>query len=188
LIGSAFPILVHSLLQSFVTGSPLPVELYPEALAYEGSYWATQVGQYRETIPRSLFLVELLLGPQGWLTVTPVLVFAPMGLAITIAARKDGLRSGAVVVAVVTLLLLAYSFGVRHLLPITPLVFFFAAAGLERLRHIVWSLAFIALMLFGAVYSIPGMQDPWSRIERRDDLPLRLAQRFVLYPKSSYNR
>ncbi len=200
-IGSIVPMLGHSILQSLVTGTPLPVEMYPEALAYEGSYWATQIGQYRETIPRSLFLVELLVGPQGWLTVTPVLIFAPMGFAIAIATHKEGLRSGAVVVGVVTLVLLAYysfgvrrtdysgqSFGVRHLLPITPLVFFFTAAGLERLRRNAWKLVFVTLMLIGVAYSVPGMKDPWSRIERRDDLSLRLAQRFVLYPHTSYQR
>ncbi|WP_152050165.1 hypothetical protein [Tautonia marina] len=201
LIGSAFPILVHSLLQSFVTGSPLPVEMYPEALAYEGSYWVTEIGTYRETIPRSWFLVELIVGPQGWLTVTPVLFFAPIGMALAMVFRRDALRSGAILVASVTAVLLAYysfgvrrtdysgqSFGVRHLLPITPLVFLFAAAALERLRHVAWRIVFVVFMLFGSIYAVSGMNDPWSRIERRDDLPLRLAQRLVLYPHSSYHR
>ncbi|MEW4567899.1 hypothetical protein AB1L88_08540 [Tautonia sp. JC769] len=201
LIGSALPILSHTLLQSFVTGTPLPVEMYPEALAYEGSYWATEVGTYRETIPRSWFLVELIAGPQGWLTVTPVLVFAPVGMALTMLFRRDALRAGAIVVATVSGVLLTYysfgvrrtdysgqSFGVRHLLPITPIVFLFAVAALERLRHVAWRMVFVLLMLLGSVYAIAGMNDPWRRIERRDDLSLRLAQRFVLYRHSSYHR
>jgi hypothetical protein len=187
--------------QSFVTGTPLPVEMYPEALAYEGSYWATEVGIYKETIPRSLFLVELLVGPQGWLTVTPVLVFAPIGLGLTMLRRRDALQSGAIVVAAVTAILLGYycfgvrrtdysgqSFGVRHLLPVSPLVFAFAVAALQWLRLGIWRLIFLALMLVGGVYAFEGMEDPWSRIERRSDLPLRVVGKFVLYPRSSYDR
>jgi hypothetical protein len=145
--------------------------------------------------------VELIVGPQGWLTVTPVLVFAPIGMALAMIARRDALRSGAILVASVSAVLLAYysfgvrrtdysgqSFGVRHLLPITPLVFLFAVAPLERLRHVAWRIVFVLLMTFGSVYAIAGMKDPWSRIERREELPLRLAQRLVLYPYSSYHR
>src|SRR5690606_3689068 len=129
------------------------------------------------------------------------LLFAPIGLMLAILGRRDALRSGAIVVATVSAVLLAYysfgvrrtdysgpSFGVRPLLPITPTVFAYAVASLERLRLGAWRLVFIAMMLVGAVYAISGMKDPWSRIERRDDLPLRIAQRFVIYPQSSYDR
>jgi hypothetical protein len=201
LLGSALPLGLHCVAQSLVTGTPLPVEMYPEALAYEGSYWATEVGTYKETIPRSLFLVELLVGPQGWLTVTPVLVFAPVGIGLTMLRRRDAFRSGAIVVAAVTVALVGYysfgvrrtdysgqSFGIRHLLPVAPLAFAFAVAALQWLRLGIWRIVFLALMLVGGVYAFEGMEDPWSRIERRSDLPLRVVGRFVLYPKSSYNR
>lgn len=200
-IGSAPPLLLHCVLQSIVTGSPLPVEMYPEALSYEGSYWATEVGTYQETIPRWLFLIELLFGPQGWLTVTPVLAFAPVGIVLTMAMRRDAMRSGAIVVAAVSLVLLGYysfgvrrtdysgqSFGVRHFLPISPLVFAYAAASLQWLRLGIWRVGFVTLMLIGAIYAVEGMEDPWSRVERRTDLPLRVVGRFVLYPWSSYDR
>ncbi|RUL88458.1 hypothetical protein [Tautonia sociabilis] len=201
LAGSAPPILAHCVLQSMVTGSPLPVELYPEALAYDGSYWSTEIGTFKESIPRSLFLVELLVGPQGWLTVTPVLIFSPVGLAWAMWGRTGAIRSGAIVSAIVSVVLLGYysfgvrrtdysgqSFGVRHLLPITPILFTYAVAALERLRMRVWRGIFVALMLIGGVYAFEGMEDPWSRIERRDDLPLRIVRKLVVYPHSSYAR
>ncbi|QDV33624.1 hypothetical protein [Tautonia plasticadhaerens] len=200
-IGSASPLLLHCVLQSLVTGSPLPVEMYPESLSYEGSYWATEIGTYEETIPRGEFLVELLVGPQGWLTVTPILAFSPIGVALTMLRRRDAMRAGAIVVAVVTVVLLGYysfgvrrtdysgqSFGVRHLLPISPLAFAYAAASLQWLRLGIWRIVFVASMLIGGVYAVEGMEDPWSRIERRSDLPLRVVGRFVLYPWSSYRR
>lgn len=201
LAGSAPMIILHCVLQSVVTGTPLPVEMYPEALAFEGSYWATEDGTNQETIPRIVFLVELLLGPQGWLTVTPVLFFLPIGLGAAILYRRDSLRGGAMLVLSVAFILLVYysvlvrrtdysgqSFGIRHLLPITPLVLFYAATALEILRAKVWRIAFVGLMFVGLLYSLSGVNNPWSRIENRKDPSIRLVQRFVIYPYSSYNR
>ena len=201
LLGSAAPLLVHAALQSRVSGTPLPVEMYPDAFDYEGSYWTTRGGTFRDERGRGWFLLELLAGPQGWFTVTPVLLFAIPGLGRAIRSGNGLLKPGALIVVGTVAVLLAYysygvrrtdfagqSFGVRHLLPITPLVFFYAAASLERLRHGAWRLLFFGLLAFGAVYAWSGMADPWSRIERREDLPLRIAQRFVLYPFSSYDR
>ena len=92
LVGAVPPLLLHSALQSMITGTPMPAEMYPEAFQYPGSYWATSAGVWKETIPRWQFGLELLLGPQGWLTITPVLVFGAFGLASVLA--RPGTRSG----------------------------------------------------------------------------------------------
>ena len=201
LAGSSGPLLLHCVLQSLVTGTPLPVEMYPEALGFEGSYWESREGTFVEGVPRAWFLVELLIGPQGWLTMTPALIFAPVGIVAGIARRRDAIRPGAIVVGAVAAALLIYysfgvrrtdfaglSFGVRHLLPITPLVFFYAIAALERLRSGAWRIVFGALVLIGVAYGTLGMLDPWSRAERRPEVPMRFLQQFVLYPFTSYDR
>jgi hypothetical protein len=201
LVGAGGPLLLHAVLQAQVTGTPLPVEMYPEAIAYPGSYWATEAGRWTETMPRWRFGLELLVGPQGWLTVTPALGFGVLGLILVGADRTDPLRPAAGVVAGVVIVLWLYytwgvrrtdfsgqSFGTRHLLPITPLGYAFAVIALDRLRSRLAAVVFAVLFGVGTVYAVAGMQDPWSRIERRPDVALRVLQRFVLYPRSSYAR
>ena len=80
LAGSSGPLLFHAWLQSQVTGTPLPVEMYPGAFDYPGSFWLTPDGTFHEYGPRICFGLELLLGPPGWLTLTPVLGFGLAGL------------------------------------------------------------------------------------------------------------
>lgn len=201
--GASVPLLVHAWLQSQVTGSPLPVEMYPEAFDYPGSYWSSGQGVWKETGPRWRFGLELLLGPQGWITVTPVLAFAVVGLVRTILRPGDPLRPAAGAVGGMLVVLLAYyvwgvrrtdyagqSFGVRHLLAIAPACYVFAVASVARSRcRLAWSV-FLVFMAVGSVYAVEGLRDPWSRVETRSptDPALRTLQRFVLYPRSSYRR
>lgn len=199
LAGSAGPILLHAWLQSMVTGSPLPVEMYPRAFQYPGSYWASPEGIWREDGPRFWFGIELLVGPQGWLTVTPALIFGLIGIGLAISRPDDPLRPAAWAVGGSVVALVAYytwgvrrldfagsSFGTRHLLPLTPAVFAFAAVALGRIRGWAAPLAFALLMGVGAVYAVAGVKDPWTRIEhrRRDEPTLRALGRFVPYPYS----
>ncbi|CAN5883064.1 hypothetical protein BH23PLA1_BH23PLA1_17580 [soil metagenome] len=200
LAGSAGPILLHCGLQSLVTGSPLPVEMYPEALAYDGSYWASKDGAPPE-VARWRFGLEFLFGPQGWLTVTPALTFAPIGLALALGRGPGPLRAGALTVLIAIGALLVYyvfgvrrvdfagqSYGTRHLLAITPLAFFLTLIALERLRSRLVGLIFAVSLAVSTVYAWKGMEQPWSRIEHREDRTLEVLQRFVIYPHTSYDR
>ena len=198
-LGAAGPLALHAWLQSLVTGSPLPVEMYPEAFHYPGSYWLTDEGTFREYGTRAGFALELLVGPAGWLTLTPALLFGLLGLGLTIARRGDPARPIALVVGGSLAVLVGYyawgvrrtdfggqSFGVRHLLAITPAVYFFAAVALAKLRGRVAPALFVVLMGVGVFYAVEGVRDPWSRVEEREeeDPAIRAAQRFVAYPYS----
>ena len=123
---------------------------------------------------------ELLLGPQGWLTVTPVLAFGLVGLGLVLARPGDPRRPIAGVVAGALVVLVAYytwgvrnlnfaggSFGTRHLLAMSPALYVFAVVALDRLRGWVAPSVFVAFAAVGFVYAIAGMKDPWSRIEKR---------------------
>jgi hypothetical protein len=80
------------------------------------------------------------------------------------------------------------SFGTRHMLAITPLVFAFGAVAVARVgRWWAWCLL-ILLMIVGAGYAQAGMRDPWGRIERRDDAGLKLLKRMTPYPYTTYAR
>ncbi len=198
-VGLAGPLLLHCWLQSLVTGTPLPVEMYPAAFDYPGSFWLTPAAKFEEYGPRSLFAIELLLGPPGWLTLTPVLVFGLIDLVRLLARRTDPLRPLAAVVVGSLVVLVIYhawivrrtdfagqSFGTRHLLAITPVVYFFAIDAFGRLRGVVGRTLFWLCVLVGIFYAYHGSKDPWARIEERElkEPTLKIAQRFVVYPWS----
>lgn len=201
LVGTVVPLVGHAAFQASITGSPLPAELTPEVFAYEGSYWNSPEGRWVEPGPRWQFGLELLLGPQGWLTVTPALLVGLLALARIGARPGDPLRPAALVAGAVTAALILYyvwgvrrtdfagqSFGTRHLLAVSPLVYGFAVVGLARIgRAWSWGL-FGLLLLIGAVYAAAGFRDPWSRVERRNDPALQWVGRLTLYPWTSYRR
>lgn len=201
LAGAAGPLLIHGVLQTLVSGSPLPVEMTPELFAYPGSYWTTEAGKWREPGPRWRIGLELLFGPQGWVTVTPALAIGLVGMARIAARKGDPLGPMARAVGGTIVVVLAYyiwgvrrtdfaglSFGTRHLLPITPAVFLFAVIGLGRFGSRLAWIGLVLLLLVGMVYAWAGMRDPWSRVERRDDSGLAVVKPFTLYPWSSYRR
>ena len=179
-LGAIGPLGLHVALQSAVTGSPLPAEMYPAAFEYPGSYWTTPEGIFRETGPRWRFGLDLLVGRQGAFTVFPVLWFGLLGFGGAMVGRRAE-RPAAVLIAGSLAILIGYyvwgvrrtdfagaSFGVRHLLAIEPLAYLFAIVGVTR-----WRPRWVAVGLFGlavsvgGVYAVAGMRDPWSRVERR---------------------
>jgi hypothetical protein len=203
LAAAAVPMLVHAVLQTLTSGTPFPVEMTPELLEQQGSYWASEAGRYREVVPRWQWGLELLFGPQGWLTLSPVLVLGLLGLTATAFRRLDPLRPAALVVGGVVVLLLAFyiwgvrrtdfaglSFGTRHMLAVTPAVYFFAAVIFLRARSRLVKALFVVLLVAGLVYAWKGMIAPWTRIEQRtsSDPILAFLQKGTLYPWSSYNR
>jgi hypothetical protein len=143
----------------------------------------------------------MLIGPQGWLTVTPVLAFGLAGLVSVLARPRDALYGAAWCVAAISAVVFVYyvwftrrtdfagqSFGTRHLLAISPLVYYFALVLLSRYCSKPIVAVFTTLVLLGAIYSFHGVTDPWTRIERRPELVLRMAQQLTIYRWSSYRR
>ncbi len=138
---------------------------------------------------------------QGWLTVTPVLAFGLIELIRTLRNPHDPLRPLSAVVSATVVVLLTYyiwavrrtdfagqSFGVRHLLPITPACYLFSCVALGRWRNRFANVAFTLLLGIGMVFALAGMLDPWSRVERRNDVAIVAVRWLALYPWSSYDR
>jgi hypothetical protein len=73
---------------------------------------------------------------------------------------------------------------------VTPACFAFAVVALGRSRSRLVPILFTALMIVGGFYALAGRSDPWKRVEAqaRERPALRVLQRFVLYPWSSYAR
>lgn len=203
LAAAAVPLVFHAVLQTLATGTPLPVEMTPELLERQGSYWASEAGRHREIVSRWQWGLEFLFGPQGWLTLSPVLALGLFGLIMTAFRRADPLRPSALVVGGVVLVLLAFyvwgvrrtdfagiSFGTRHMLAVTPAVYFFAVAITLRARSRLVKALFVLCLLVGSVYAWKGMLAPWTRIEQRtsSEPVLALLQKAILYRWSSYDR
>jgi len=191
------PTLLHSILQSAIAGTPLPAEMYPSAFEYPGSYWTTPEGIWKETGPRWQFGLDLLVGRQGAFTVFPALWFGLVGMIGGMIARRFD-RPTAWMVAGSLAILIGYyvwgvrrtdfagaSFGVRHLLAITPMVYLFALLGLSKTPSFRWVACglFVAAMAVGGIYAAKGMINPWSRVETRaeTDPTLRAVQQGALY-------
>ena len=199
------PVLLHSWSQSLVTGTPLPAEMYPAAFEYPGSYWLTPEGIWKEIGPRWLFGLDFMVGRQGAFTVFPALWFGLFGLAgAAVGQRSDRSDRPAARIIVGSLLVLGWyyiwgvrrtdfagtSFGVRHLLAITPMVYLFAVVGLSRIgrwRGVALGL-FIAGMGIGGVYAVKGMINPWTRVEMRAETDglLRTLQRGALFQGGTF--
>ena len=200
-LGAVGPLVLHGLLQTQVTGSPLPAEMYPGAFDYPGSYWLTPEGQWVDPRPRWQFGLDFLVGRQGAFTVFPALWFGVIGLVASIVGRRAE-RPAALVVAGSCLILVGYyvwgvrrtdfagsSFGVRHLLAIEPLIYLFAILAASRLRpRLLIVTCFTSSILVGGVYAVAGAAEPWSRVEARvaQSPWLQLVQRGVLYPHGVY--
>ena len=203
--GALGPLLLHAGLQSLVTGTPLPTEMYPAAFEYPGSYWTTPEGRWRDPHPRWRFGLDFLVGRQGAFTVYPVLWFGVAGLLSATCRRHHQGRSerpAAAIVGGTFLILVAYyiwgvrrtdfagsSYGCRHLLAITPLVYLFAIDGVSRARPrwLILGLLTVALGV-GGIYSVIGATDPWTRVEVRARINpwLRVLGRGVLYPGGTF--
>lgn len=202
LVGAFAPLAAHAILQSAITGTPLPAEFYPEAFEYPGSYWSSARGTFDVSVSRGWFLLEFLVGPQGWITVTPLLSLAAIGLWFGLRNDSVRLRAFAFLTIASTFVLVVYycfvvrrtdfagqSFGTRHMLAVTPVLAFWSVMGTfgRRARALLVPLV-IAAWAIGAIYAFEGMKQPWSRIERRPEATLKFLQRFVAYPYSSYRR
>ena len=209
LLGALGPALLHVAAQVAISGSPLPIELDRRAMEYPGSYWSTAAGRFHETGPRWRFGLELLVGPQGWVTITPALSLTPIGLML--ACRRGPLAGAARATAALLAALLAFyiwgvrrtdyaglSFGVRHLLAVTPLAFLFAASAVDRSRGRWLAAGFALLIAVGVAYASVGMENPWTRADGvkgpqgravpRPEPLLQLLQHLVLAPHTSYTR
>ena len=203
--GVVGPVLLHTGLQSLVTGTPLPAEMYPAAFDFPGSFWMTPAGIWKETGPRWLFGLDFLVGRQGAFTIFPALWFGFFGLVGAVLGRRpDQFDRPAAWIILGSILVLSWyyiwgvrrtdfagtSFGVRHLLAITPMVYLFGMIGLSRIRRVrvVLLVLFVAAMMVGGIYAFKGMINPWTRAETRaeTDPLLRAVQHAALFKGGTF--
>jgi hypothetical protein len=154
-------------------GSPWPPKMAPG-----GRDWADTLGTVDRGLsvvsPRRLHLGEGLFGWQGFLTTSPILVFGLAGLARAAARPAVFPRSWSAAIGLAVLVQIlgrcsfdalagGWSYGFRYLVPVIPLVMFFAPAALSGWR----TAAFAAVLPASIAVALLGAYNPWPPIRER---------------------
>ncbi|HKC26004.1 MAG TPA: hypothetical protein VKF32_14755 [Thermoanaerobaculia bacterium] len=164
--GLACGLLLLALSDFAIVGSVLPPKLVPGRVDTGGDAAANVAGV---VLPERLtYPLECLFGGHGLFSVSPVLLFGLAGLAVAVR-RETGLprRASRLVAAGILVhtaghLLLAggyggWSYGFRYLIPIAPLLLFFAPLALGGWRTAL----FVPVLAVSVLFAALGVYNPW---------------------------
>ena len=201
--GALAPVLLHGVSQSMVTGSPLVAELYPRYWHWEPGgagphvpcYWLHPTGTDTNQEGAVSYLGHVLVGPRGWLTLTPAMVFGLVGLGVCLWRPGLRRRGPALLLLAMLIVVVGYyvgwatrrnyggqSYGMRWFIALTPLVCYFGAVWHAHTRRVGWRVLFWIAVGIGVVYSVVGTTMPWSEIERSSNPVLAVLQHLVIHP------
>ena len=195
LLGAAGPAALHGYLQMQVTPSPLPPQVYQQYYDYPGSHWLQPRGFDANVEPVLPYAGRLLVGPRGWLTLTPMAAWGVAymyGCALHPGSRwkAEARLLGSVVPVVIAFYALFHvhqnysglCWGVRWFIAFTPPVLFFTCAAYGRLRA-AWAKAlFWATVSVSVIYAAVGTATPWAAVEESHQPVIRLLQHLTLIP------
>lgn len=171
LIAALVPFLLHSILNTRITGNILPVQFMPEYFEYPGSPWSKEYLSGFATHPDLTSLLTYafhsLFGFHGLFSYTPVLLIFFFGLP---KAKLYNLQKEATVIFLATISLLAFyilktnnyggfSYGIRWFIPLVPFFMFFGSLSLKKRRDF---LIFYVLFAISFIISLIGIINPWS--------------------------
>jgi len=194
-LGTAGPAVLHCWLQMQVTPWPLPPQAFQEYYDYPGSYWLKPQGFDANVEPLAPYMARLLIGPRGWLTVTPMALWGVVYLYWCAVHPRAPWKAEARLMAVVIPVVIAFyglfhihqnysgeCWGVRWFIAFTPPVLFFSCAAYARLR-VAWARAlFWMTVVVSFVYASVGVVSPWSAIETSRQPIILLLQKLTLMP------
>jgi hypothetical protein len=171
-VPAALPALaLHFALTYAVTGSLLPAYLRPELYHYAGSYWNAPGGMDALDEPKAVYLVNMLVGHHGVLTMTPLLVVALWSLAKSLrqgAERAAEARAvGGALIALVGFYAITTKnyggdcVGFRWLIVVMPLLLIFVADWLREMRGRLATLTFALFFAVSEYHAIDALRGPW---------------------------
>jgi len=156
-------------------GSPLPPKLVPGAIDNSSRFSDSIAGVILPD--RWSYPLECLFGWHGFFSVSPILLFGALGLVRAIRrGRPFSTRWSALVAAGCAIVILGHitlagafggwSYGFRYLIPLIPLLLFFAPLALESRGA---RIAFAGALLFSVATALIGVYHPWPPgYERKD--------------------
>ncbi len=169
-----FPLTFHFIINYHIGGTFLPLQFVREYLYFEGSQWTDGM---RTNSPLAFFKYMFLsmLGPQGFLWYSPILVFL---IPILVKQSRKGrpFHQETRVIAIASLLLMmtyflltqnygGWGYGIRWFVPLVPLLYVYLF-DIDSLLFSNWQKRlFGGLVIYSFVVAVIGLINPWSNPE-----------------------
>jgi MFS family permease len=156
-------------LNMLIAGHPLPPKLIPGGIDHSSQY--ESVVQHVPLPKNWLYPLQCLFGWHGFFTVSPVLIIGAIGLVLAAIKREPFKRRNTIFVgSAVFIMLLGYasfvgslggwSYGIRYLIPIMPILLFFIPVMLKNMRIPI----FICVLVLSTLFALIGMYNPWPPV------------------------
>lgn len=173
------------LVNYYISGSLVPVQLHRVYFEYPGSEWLGSNALSGMNANRGWFLLKYslnaLFGSKGFLIYNPFLFIAIYYLIAEIKNRRLFWRE-ALVIAIASLILVLYylvmtnnyggwSYSIRWFVPLLPLLFFFIHPYFETITHRK-RLIFRYLFYLSFIIALIGLINPWSITTRISSFPI----------------
>jgi hypothetical protein len=151
---------------AWISGYPLPPKMAPGAVDHSSGFAASVAGVLLPDDP--WYPIACLFGWHGFFSVSPVLLLGAAGLAAAIRAGRPLPRRSSAALAIGCAVMIGghaalagsyggWSYGFRYLIPVVPLLLFFAPPLVERLGNAI----VLPLLLVSAVTASIGAYHPW---------------------------
>lgn len=172
-LGAAPLLLIHFGVLYLVTGSPLPLQLYPEKYLFQGSFWRHPTGLDGLNEPKLTYLFHLSIGRHGAFLLFPVLLLGLAGLMQGILRKEKELRGWLWGATAALAILMAYyvfktnnyggaAYGFRWLIGAMPVLLLLAIPLLRRPMRPWLGIVLVVFSLVGAGSMIECLQSPWG--------------------------
>ncbi|MHB8880284.1 MAG: hypothetical protein ACYC69_02105 [Thermodesulfovibrionales bacterium] len=149
----------------WIVGHPLPPKLVPGAIDFSSEFGPSAAGVL---LPDAwTYPLEALLGWHGFFAVSPVLIFGVLGLGRALKAGGPLPRTACIVLSATLAVIIGghilfvgsyggWSYGFRYLIPIIPVLMFFAPVMIEKYAGI-----FTGILALSVLFAVIGTYNPW---------------------------
>lgn len=156
-------------LNLLIAGHPLPPKLIAGGIDHSSQY--ESVVQHVPLPKNWLYPLQCLFGWHGFFSVSPVLIIGAIGLVLAVKKKEPLKRRNTIFIGSgVLVMLLGYAFfigslggwsyGIRYLIPIMPILLFFIPVVLKKMRTPI----FICVLTLSTLFALIGMYNPWPPV------------------------
>jgi hypothetical protein len=156
-------------LNMLIAGHPLPPKLIPGGIDHSSQY--ESVVQHVPLPKNWLYPVQCLFGWHGFFTVSPVLIIGALGFFLAVKQKQPFVRRNTILCGTPAFIMLfgyalfvgslgGWSYGIRYLIPIIPILLFFIPVALKKIRVPV----FAGVLVLSILFSLIGVYNPWPPV------------------------
>jgi len=170
----AFPVLaIHFGFLLYVTGSPLPLQLYPDKYLFQGSYWRHPTGLDGLNEPKALYFFHMSFGRHGAFLLFPVLMLGVWGMLRGMGRSGVPWRAWCSGALLALSILFAYyvfktnnyggaAYGFRWLIGAMPVLLLLTVPVLQKSLRPWQVVVMTVLLLIGAWSMVECLITPWG--------------------------